>query len=334
MKKTRLLKSSLKRREATIKDTESFFRNQIDSMLVTASWVETVKQTIGLKAVSQVWGDKPAWYFWVANVPGAYSLQLERTATEKMGNGRWDNGIFAVKYYPVAHEDVFKNFSFQEQGFIQSIFFDDTHTPRYESKEKIPATLFNVATVEYRTGPDGGPILFSLASLDAMRISFEQQTFQKYPLIDKHKQFRSGETDRNVPGWQLGFPLFDRLLSLYSFYSKKKPARVVLTRSAGFEYVFEKNQTLQCVDAADLNIYALNVLFIAEDEEIDAASKDLIKQHCSDEGQKVVYDRAFRCGHIHKETDSFPASIPLNEHWWGLAESDFKSELASTCGCA
>ena len=322
------------RRGATIKDTESFFRNKIENTLITASWVESLKHAIGLEAVSQVWGEKPAWYFWIKNAAGAYSLQLENASTEKTLNANWDNGIFSIKHYPHPQEEVFKDFSFQEQRFVQSEYFDKTRTPRFEYKEKIPATLFNVATMEYLAGPDNGPALFSLTSLDTMRISYNQETVEKYSMLGKNKMFKPGETDRNVPGWELGLGLFDRLLSLYSFYSKEKPLRVVMTRSSGFEYVFDTKHTWQCEDSSDLNMYSLNVLFAAETKKVDRSIDDMMDRHCIGEGQEVLYDREFLCGHFHSAADQFQNPASLNEQWWSLAESDYKSELASSCGCA
>jgi len=288
----------------------------------------------GLKAVSQVWGDKPVWYFWIKNMSGAYSLQLEKSATEKRDNLNWHNGNFSIKYYPHPREEAFKTFSFQEQCFVRSEYFDRTHTPRFEYKDKIPETLFNVANVEYLTGPDDAPVLLSLTSLDAMRISWKQETVQKYAMFPEEKIFKRGETDRNVPGWKLGLALFDRLLSLYSFYSKEKPRRVVMTRSAGFEFVLDTEHTWQCEDSSDLNMYSLNVLFAAETRKVDCSIEDMMDRRCIGEGQEVLCDREFPCGHFHSATDQFPMPASLNEQWWALAESDYKSELASTCGCA
>jgi len=335
VKKTRSSKSSLKRREATINDTESFFRNKIENPLITASWVERVKHAIGLEAVSPVWGEQPAWYFWIESLAGGFSLQLEHASTEKAGNEEWGNGIFSIKHYPHPRQKVFKDFSFQEQCFIRSEYFDRTQTPRFEYKEKMPTTLFNVATMQYLAGPDDGPALFSLESLDVMRVSCKQKSVQKYAMFGKNRVFKRGETDRNVPGWELGFTLFDRLLSLYSFYSKNKPLRVLITRSPGFEYVFDGSPSMQCVDASDLSIYSLDVLFASQNQEIaDPEIEDLMDRRISGEDREVVYDRSFLCGHFHNETNPFPLPIPLNEQWWSLAESDYKSELASTCGCA
>jgi hypothetical protein len=318
-----------------IKDPESFFRNKIESSLITASWVERLKHAIGLEAVSPVWGDQPAWYFWIEDVPGAFSLHLEHASTENRGNQEWGNGIFSIKHYPHPRQEVFKAFSFQEQCFVRSEYFDRTHTPCFEYKDKIPATLFNVATMQYRAGPDDGPALFSLESLDVMRVSCQQQSVQKYAMLGKNRAFKRGETDRTVPGWELGFTLFDRLLSLYSFYSKIKPLRVLITRSPGFEYTFDGSQKMQCVDAADLSIYSLDVLFASKKQEAaDPAIKDLMNRCISCEDRQIVYDRSFLCGRYSNETNPFFLPISLNEQWWSLAESEYKSELASTCGCA
>lgn len=266
-------------------------------------------------------------------MPGAYSLQLEKSAIDKRDNLNWHKGNFSIKYYPHPREEVYKVFSFQEQCFARSEYFDRTHTPRFEYKEKIPETLFNVATMEYLTSPDGAPVLLSLTSLDALRISWKQETVQKYSMFPEEKVFQQGEIDRNVPGWKLGLELFDRLLSLYSFYSKVKPRRVVMTRSSGFEYVFDTEHTGQCEDSSDLNIYSLNVLFAPETKKVDCSIDDMMDRRCNDESQEVLYDREFLCGHSHHAPDLLPIPAFLNEQWWSLAESDHKSELASTCGC-
>ncbi len=317
-----------------IKDTENFFRNTIENILVTASWVERVKHLTGLKAVSQIWGQKPAWYFWIKNRSGAYSLQLEKSASEKRDDLDWHNGNFSIKYFPHPREEVFTAFSFQEQCFAQSEYFDRTHTPRFEDKEKIPATLFNVATMEYSTGPDDAPAILSLTSLDALRMSWKQETVQKYAMFAEERKFKRGDTDRNVPGWELGLTMFDRLLSLYSFYSKAKPLRVTMTRSAGFEYVFDPTHGWQCEDSSDLNMYSLNVFFVPETRKVDCSVEDIMDRRCIGESQELLYDREFLCGHFHSATDQFTIPVDLNELWWSLAESDYKSELASTCGCA
>jgi len=297
-------------------------------MLVTTSWVDDVKTVTGLEAVSQVWGEKPAWYFWISGTPGVYALQLEGITAPESDRRIWANGNFAVKCYPLAHEKVFHSFSFQERAMILSESFDHTHTPRFSHREQIPATLFNVAAVELKVDPEDRQALFVLEGLDIMNISYATETIQNYPVLQKKKRFKRGEIDRKVPGWDLGYPLFDRLLCLYSFYSKKTPIRLWLTRSPGFSYVFDKDQP-ECVQAPEINLFSLNVLFGNPHEE-----EDMIDRQSVDDDQEVVYDRVFHCHHSHHEPDQPPHLPPLNEQWWSLAHSDYKSTLSSTCGCA
>lgn len=302
-------------------------------MLVTTSWFEKVKDLIGLEAVSQVWGDKPAWYFWISQAPGVYYLQLEEVFDEYWESDDLATGIFTIKCYPYTQGKVFQSFSFEEQSFIQSKFFDHTHTPRFEQKEKIPKTLFNVATFELTIDAHDNLALFTFESLDFMRISYNQETLQSYPAIKKEKQFKAGEKGRDVPGFELGYLLFDRILSLYSFYSKTKPARVLLTRSPGFEYVYDSTRTFQCVDTDDISIYMLNVLFVQNSgKKIDKCEK-LIEEQLKGGKHEVVFDQQFQCGHLHHNQNLSLLKTPLNDLWWSLADSDYKSELASSCGC-
>lgn len=300
-------------------------------MLVTTSWVDDVKSATGLQAVSQVWGKKPAWYFWVSDTQGVYALQLEGITAPESDRQNWVSGIFAVKCYPFPHETVFESFSFQERSLILSDSFDHTHTPRFSHREQIPDTLFNVAAVELSVDRDDSLALFTLEGLDLMHISYDSDVIQSYPVLQKEKRFKRGETDRNVPGWDLSYPLFDRLLCLYSFYSKKTPLRLWLTRSPGFAYVFD-NDRADRVPAPEINLFSLSVLF-GDTEAKDNKEANLICRQDIGDDQEVVHDRSFHCDHFHREPDQSPHVPPLNEQWWSLAHSNFKSTLSSTCGC-
>jgi len=302
-------------------------------MLVTTSWVEKVKEMIGVEAVSQVWGDKPAWYFWISQAPGVYYLQLEEVFDEYWESDDLAVGIFSIKCYPYTHEKVFQSFSFEEQSFIQSHFFDHTHTPLFEHKENIPKTLFNVASLELTMDSKDNLALFSFEGLDSMRICYNEETLQSYPAIKKERLFKAGEKDRNVPGYELGYLLFDRLLSLYSFYSKVKPERVLLSRSPGFEYIYDSTNRFQCVDTDEIRIDTLHVLFAQNGSSKMVKGDKLLVERLNEGRHKVVFDQEFQCGHLHHNQNLSVLTTPLNNQWWSLAEADYKSELASSCGC-
>ena len=302
-------------------------------MLTTTSWVEKVKELVGLKAVSPFWGDKPAWYFWMSQISGAYLLELAETMDDHWESDQLAGGMFKIKHYPDTNGELFNNFSFEEQAFVQSDFFDHTHTPMFEKKDRIPDSLFNVAAFELIIDPKDNLAFFSLEALDVMQVDYGQAVHQTYPEIDKTKQYIAGEQARNVPGYDLGYPLFSSLLSLYSFYSKTKPVRVVLTRSPGFKHVCNSLNEFHCIDTDDTNLYSLNVLFSDNSDKHIANGEKLVAQRLKETDHEVVFDQQVTCGHLPYNHISPFVNTALDEKWWSLAEADYKSDLASTCGC-
>jgi hypothetical protein len=73
-------------------ECESFFQNKVNSMLVTTSWVDDLKDLLGMEAVSQIWGEVPAWYMWFSDAQGAYRLQLADAMTDE--NSPEQTGFF------------------------------------------------------------------------------------------------------------------------------------------------------------------------------------------------------------------------------------------------
>ena len=107
--------------------------------------------------------------------------------------------------------------------------------------------------------------------------------------------------------------------------------RLWLTRSPGFAYVFDKNQP-KYVQAPEINLFSLSILF-GNTETDNHEEADWIQRKSIADDQELVYKRSFHCDHFHRETDQPPHMPPLNEQWWSLAHSNFKSTLSSTCGC-
>jgi hypothetical protein len=320
-------------------ECESFFENKVNSMLVTTSWVDDLKDRLGIKAVSQIWGEVPAWYMWLSDARGAYRLELADTMYEEKipANKR---GFFSIKCYPFDNTAVFNTFSYEEQVLSRSRFFDDTHTPRFEDTKRIPGSLFNVAAMEYRVTENGTMACFTLDSLSILCCVYPEETVQDFDLIGKSRRYRHGEIGRSVPGWQLGYPVFDRLLCMYAFYSKAKPVRVRIACSPGFQYVHSGNHTFDCVDAPDTRRWTASVVFACPDRcdmGVHGREPDVL---ASEEGPgqlDILLDRAFPCGHHHHidKMGSLQAveSAPVSPLWWSLAETIYTSSMASTCGC-
>jgi hypothetical protein len=249
------------------------------------------------------------------------------------GEGDFVTGSFSVKCYPFPHQGVFGSFSAEEQDLVQSNFFDHTNTPRFEHLHLIPQNFYNVGVIEYTLDSKDGLALFTFEAPDVMRIRYEQETVQQYVLLQKSKRFQRDEVGRNVPAWKVGYPFFDRVISLYAYYSRIKPTRVVMTRSPGFEYVYTESNRFECSDSEEVWTKALAVLFASDGKATDARGDGLISEHLTDVGQEVIFDRAFRCGHHHDEHNQSPSMPILNDQWWSMADSNYRSELTTLCGC-
>ncbi len=320
----------MKKKGGTVIDPESFFRNKIDNMLVTASWVEEVKDNLGVTAVSQIWDEKPAWYFWLSRFSGAYQLQLESAADDAP---RAPAGIFSVKYYPSAQESVFSTFSTEERAVVQSPLFDQTNTPRYEEKDRIPESLFTVATVFYSTTADDSQACLSFQALTSMRMVYSAPCIQSFSSVAQTRRFLPGETDRQVPAWELGYALFDRLVGFYAFYSKNAPVRLTLTRAPGFEYVFDSGG-YRCIDTEDVHVYSLT-LFFGRDPQKKTFPGTAPADWLEEDAQETLLDRLY--GPLEKpvpeEGHALVGKTAVNPSWWTLARACYSSSLASTCGC-
>jgi len=309
-------------------DFDSFFRNKVESMLITASWVEQVQKMLDLTGVNQVWGDRPEWYIWIDGAPGTYALVFEEGETIEAADQTLHLGQFAVKCYPYVDASVFDSFSPQEREMVNSEVFDHTHTPRLEARQRVPETFFTVGSLSFMLNAAETIAMFTFDSLDFLRWStITAKTGQRNGLNDAHGKI----VIRNIPAWRIGYPLFDRLISLYAFYSKQSPAFIGTTRSPGFECMVDIDQTLESRVCDKTRQYSTSVLFSNATDTEELVDKNW-RAHLEPE-EKIVFEHA--CSHSacnHVAADGLP-QVVINSLWWDLAHADLKSELASTCGC-
>jgi len=309
-------------------DFDSFFRNKVESMLLTASWVEPVQNMLDLRGVSQVWGDRPEWYIWINGAPGAYALVFVEGEVIETADQTLNLGQFGVKCYPSVTASVFDSFSPRERELVAGELFDHTHTPRLETRQRVPETFFTVGSLSFMLNAAETLAMLTFDSLDFLKWSLKAlNTGHRNGLNDGHAE----RVIRNIPAWQIGYPLFDRLISLYAFYSKQTPAFIGVTRSPGFECIVDTHQKPESWVSAETQHYSTSVLFSnASDTE---RLVELNWRTNLDPAEKIVFEHA--CSHSacdHAAADGLP-QVAINSLWWDLAHADLKSELASTCGC-
>lgn len=303
---------------------ETFFRGQIDAVLIVASWVQRLQRELGISGVSQLWSERPGWYLWLDDAPGAHELELLEAAAVGPPGSSLLRGRFGLKLYPRPDSPVFEQFSAQEQALVQGPLFDEHHTPTFEAQDKIAPHLFQVGLVEMLTTPAAEWALFSLCALDAC-LCREQGTAGS-PATE-------GELVRRVPGWELSYRLFHRLLCLYAFSTKNPPARVSLVREPGFIQVLAPGREPAAEPYPGCELRSLSVLFCADPARPPRQARELMDQGALEDALFTAFDLDFACGHLHAGELGPAERGMISRDWWRYAGADYKSELASSCGC-
>lgn len=303
---------------------ETLARGYIEGLLLSASWVERLRGELGLDGMHQVWGEIPAWYFWLAGSPGAHGLELAQV--ERLDSGQ-DNILragFVVRYYPHPAGEVFIDFSRRERDLRLGPLFDPSGTPDFERREEIPSHLFTVGTLEFIWDLEHAWFLCSLTALNRCRqVRLPAAGPYGRPVLEGQ-----------APGWRLCFDLYRRLLGLHAFQYKHTPLAAQLSREAGFEQArLQGREQAEPRDCAHNQMHSLSVLMGPDPASPPNAALDLLRREASPGLGRETAGRSFSCRHFHPweaMVDSVPVIDPV---WWSLAGVNYQSHLASACGC-
>lgn len=300
-------------------------------MLITASWVESVKSILGLQGVSQIWCETPAWYFWLSEAPGAYELRLEPLDDPDVGTGGILNGLFSVRFFPRPAGWAFSTFSREERNLVSSELFDETNTLRAEARECVHPHLFTIATIGISLSEENDGLgLFTLEAPETSQWRVESPPGtdgcqEKVP----DRSHRDSVT-RRVPAWRLARGLFDCLVSLHAFAANTRPERVVVTSSPGFDVVRMADGTIATEETRDGRILTESVLFNSAGENASSLSEVLDREKAQPDS-RLILDWKAPCS-CHNAPPAQGGTY-ISEHWWSIADSERVSHLGSTCGC-
>lgn len=303
---------------------ETLARGHIEGLLLSASWVERLRCELGFEGMHQVWGEVPAWYFWLAGSPGAHGLELAQVRRLGPGQDNLLQAKFVVRFFPKQAGELFETFSPQERELRQGPLFDPSGTPDFERREEIPRHLFSVGALELLWDPDQTWALYTMSALDRCRqVRWPDQGGEQEPLVEGR-----------APGWRLTFALYRRLLGLHAFQHKHTPLRAQFSSEAGFEQVRGAGREQASIrDCPHNRLHALAILLGPDPASPPEAALALLEQDGRPEPGREMLGRAFSCGHFHPWEAAVEGEPVLHPDWWRLAGVDYKSHLASSCGC-
>lgn len=301
------------------------FRTMVGAMIAQGFAVDSVRDGLDLKGVSEVWGgpetdDHPAWYFWLTSSRGAYRLRLEQTDRMRDCPTPAVRGVFSVKYYPSPGDPVFRHFSEQERGLIEGPLFDHTNTPRFDAQALIPEPLFNVGAIGCIRDLAAGQVFLEFTSIDRLRF-FRPPGPAAGSRSHAEDDGNGASPFRQMPAWDVGYPLFDAFVGLQAFHDHRPPKRIILSRQDGFEFVAAGSGGDDLRDSRSATVKSLLVAFLPENGTASSPVEAIMIARQVEDPWTPLVDTAapwLAChGHQH--------NVALHQHFCGVDR---------TCGCA
>lgn len=289
-------------------------RFTIQSLLARGLGATEVARRTGLARASEVWGgdeplDRPAWYAWLAGVPGAYKLELEDAEEEPAGGWR---ARYTIRYYPSSSEPVFAHFSPEERAVVDGGLVDATGTPHIDVASRIPRNLFLVGSLEWATGPDDHATVIGLSALDR--------------LVTRGQ----GEAPhRDVPGWRLGAGLVTTLAGLHSQVERRTVRRILVSRQPGFELVLAGGES-RWRDTHEVVQAEAGLLFMAPNHPAQAG--DSLLDGMREPEAEVAADERFDgiCRHPPALEADPRIALPVVHAWFG-GDAVVEDRIACSC---
>jgi hypothetical protein len=122
-------------------------------------------------------------------------------------------------------------------------------------------------------------------------------------------------------------------LVLHAFHKKHPPAHAQFSIEQGFEKVYTSGTDAETQSCPVNRMLTLSVLFAPDPANPPTQPLGLMQQELEESGVRKIAEQRFNCRHF-QNWDIAPSGQPeLSEDWWRLAGVDYKSELASSCGC-
>ena len=231
-------------------DDIDLVRRVMEDMFILLFFDKGACQRIGFINISRFIGEKPGWYLWTKDQKGAYLLELvdagyfnKEVSTNNIPGVRAE---FVLRYYPSPEEPLFEDFAFIEREVRLGPYFDHTGTPFLEKQDEIHESLFAVGNLYLDFDKELNFTILKISSQDRWI-----EIAKEGPIIETDRRqtievIPEGTMTRNVPGWELSWRFYDKLLLGFCYVHKTIPFGLGLTEFPGAVYhTYAQNKVIE-----------------------------------------------------------------------------------------
>jgi len=297
---------------------------------------EEARQHFGFSRISQPTTPEgfPSWYIWFSEKRGVYSVTIldgqvipndSSAATGVVTDKNAVTAHLLVRYFPDINEESFNFLACSEQIFRMSDSFDATGTPSFEGGRAMHKSFFVAGHMN---------IIIHSSRTDADFFCFAPDRWRDYrpdglTLTDKngqlHEALSPGQMDRDFPGWDLSFFLFDKIISAFCFSTSQSPRFTGAATRPGVHYVIDANQNIRSAHDTDITDSILGVCFSN-----DAENGIAIKRQAFFAERLTANN--YNISGIWNSYNDIPDNWKKPE-WWMIKNRHFHMDIDHVCSC-
>lgn len=308
----------------------------LNELFQTVFLNESARCHFGFSKISQInaSGGRPQWYLWFSEKKGAYSLTIQEdpfdSNEERLPGGevKAENNLdpyILIRYYPDMEEDVFDSLSCFEQIARLGSLFDTTGTPTFEGGRALHENLFVVGRMDIVIHSSKSDVDFYCAAPDRWR----DYRVDGLTLMDDNGEFRPvlspGDLDRDLPGWDLSFFIYDKIISTFCLLTGQAPRYTGRSTKPSCYAVIDMNQKIDLIPDTDMINSVFGVSFF------DAIDMNIAMDRYHSFEEMLLAQNHDRV-EIWKEPSAVPAPLGVAA-WWTIKNQHFHTDPDHVCSC-
>ncbi len=263
----------------------------------------------------------PGWNLWFRENTMAYQLVLieahEIFDNEGLSNELSIKGRFAIRYFPDSNAPELDKYSCTETLLRLGPLFDNTGTPTLTGQDCIDDSCFVVGYLDFRTNNDRDFLALECIAPNRWKDVRVDGIYLKTLENGKYEAVKPNGIDRDVPGWDSAFFLFDKLISGCFYTYKTMPCAVILAEKKWIRFDIDKNNS--CIETMDPDI---DLFHLVTGIEINTDCRRSINPNAYIQGVCTLLSSQGFLFELYKHPENRP-NAKINPEWWSAKDMKF-----------
>jgi len=238
-------------------------------------------------------------------------------------------GRFAVRYFPGTDDPELDDYSCAETLLRLGPLFDHTGTPNLKGQDRMDDSCFVAGYLDFKTDTERNFLEIECIAPNRWKDVRVDGLYLKTLENIQYTAVEPGGIDRNVPGWDRAFFLFDKLVSGCCHAFKTLPCAAILAQKKWTRFDIDKNNC--CIETMDPGIELFHLIIGLE---INACCNGTCCQNSMNTDAYIqdVSDRLSEEDLFISRVCKGPENIiktKMNPEWWSIKQKKFSSDTES-----